>query len=449
YRAIAGALRDDARAAVKRREHMSAAIWLTTIAAIIIEWIFLLRPIGFKVAASVEEIEKAEERTKAAAEAAEAANASKSNFLRVVSHEIRTPMNAVTGISQLLQKTSLPPAVADYVRQLAAASDHLMGLTGNVLDLSQLESGALKLAAAPFRLADELRRCVQIIAPLARDKGIAFAVDIHETAAIDLEGDAGRLRQIVLNLLSNALKFTDRGSISLTCSAVGGGRDHAGFRIKVVDTGIGVSPETLPQIFRSFEQLDSFETRRKGGAGLGLAIVSELVAAMGGSVSVESTPHVGSTFVVALSLPVARKEQAASAGPAGAVGIRRKVLVVEDNIPNQMIAKAFLKAGGFDVTIANNGQEALDAVAGERFDLVLMDINMPVMDGLEATRILRQDPNYRKTPILAFTAHAIDEDQNSLLSAGLDDVLKKPVTEKGLVDRVRLWIANDNPADAA
>ncbi|MBI1364904.1 MAG: response regulator [Alphaproteobacteria bacterium] len=448
---IARELRAEAETAVRNERFAHDAIWITALVLILLEWLFLFRPIGLHVEESVEEIKKAEERTKKAAAAAELANASKSNFLRIISHEIRTPMNAVTGIAQLLRKADLPPVFAEQVRQLNAASEHLLSLANNVLDFSKLEAGTIVLQAAPFCLADELRRCADIIQPLATEKNLEFAVDIDETADVVLEGDAARLRQIVVNLLSNALKFTDRGKIALECSAVSIADGRAGFRLKISDTGVGISRDAQKNIFRSFEKLDAFESRRQGGAGIGLAIVAELIQAMDGSISVDSAPGTGSTFYVALSFPAAEPvaENSGSAEAQMESGPRRRVLVVEDNIPNQMIAKAFLNAGGFDVTIANNGQEALDAVAREKFDLVLMDINMPVMDGLEATRILRQNPLYKNKPILAFTAHALEEDQASLRDAGLDDVLKKPVTEKGLVERVRLWIANDNPADAA
>ncbi len=265
-------------------------------------------------------------------------------------------------------------------------------------------------------------------------------------SAARFDGDAARLRQVILNLLSNALKFTDRGAISLSCRAIREAPGETVFRIRVTDTGVGVAPDARDAIFRSFGRVDAFETRRHGGAGLGLTIVSELVRAMGGTISLESELGAGSSFSVALPL---RRSARASADieltPVAPLAHQR-VLVVEDNVPNQMIAQAFLKAAGFEVVIANNGREAIEAVSKEKFDLVLMDINMPVMDGLEATRILRQNPDYKKTPILAFTAHAIDEDRSTLLNAGLNDILKKPVTEKGLVDSVKQWIANDDPA---
>lgn len=420
--------------------------WLVTLLVLAGVGFFLFRPFGRRIEECVKTLEETEAATRSAAEAARKANESNANFLRVISHEIRTPLYAVTGISQLLRAQKLSGEAAEQIRHLSAASDQLFGLTENVLDFGKLKSGDLALADAPFNLRDELAKCADIVAPLATEKGLSLSLDFTELSAARFDGDAPRLRQIVLNLLSNAIKFTDRGAISLSCRAIREAPGETMFRVRVTDTGVGVAPVAREQIFRSFEHLDALETRRHGGAGLGLAIVSELVKAMGGTISVESELGAGSSFSVALPLRkstrAAQEEVVRPAAPA----VHRRVLVVEDNVPNQMIAQAFLKAAGFDVVIANNGKEAIEAVSKEKFDLVLMDINMPVMDGLEATRILRQNPDYEKTPILAFTAHAIDDDRATLLNAGLNDILKKPVTEKGLVDRVKLWIANDDPA---
>jgi signal transduction histidine kinase/ActR/RegA family two-component response regulator len=422
------------------------AAWLLTLLVLIVEAFVLFRPFGRLVEDSVKTLEETEAASNIAAEAARKANESNANFLRIISHEIRTPLYAVTGISQLLRSQKVSADAAEQIRHLSAASDQLIGLAENVLDFSKLKTGELALAAGPYNLRDELAKCADIIEPLLKAKGLSLSLDFTELSAACFDGDAPRLRQIVLNLLTNALKFTDRGTISLSCRAIREAPGETVFRIRVTDTGIGVAPDAREQIFRSFEQLGALETRRHGGAGLGLAIVSELVKAMGGTVSLESELGAGSSFSIVLPLRKSTRTAPETTAPPVARSVHQRVLVVEDNVPNQMIAEAFLKAAGFDVVIANNGEEAIEAVSREKFDLVLMDINMPVMDGLEATRILRQNPDYKKTPILAFTAHAIDEDRSTLLNAGLNDILKKPVTEKGLVDRVKLWIANDDPA---
>ncbi len=434
-------LQERAEAAVKRTEALELAIWALTLVVLILEGYVIFRPMGRRIEESVEAIEHAEAE-------AQAANASKSNFLRLISHEIRTPLNAVTGVAQILAKSDLPPNAADKVQVLAAASDHLMSLTGNVLDFSQLEEGGVALASESFNLREELDHCAAMAAPLIEEKSLSFEVDIAQCDLRTL-GDASRLRRIALNLLSNAAKFTDAGSVRLQGRLVGRDETAATVEIAVSDTGVGMSEDSRARLFSAFENIDPFETRRQGGAGLGLAIAGKLARLMDARIDVKSAPGGGSVFTLTLSLPLDRTVQPPQEQAPASEARARRVLVVEDNIPNQMIAKAFLKANGFDVVIANNGREALDAVAQGKFDLVLMDINMPVMDGLEATRILRQNPDYKATPILAFTAHAIDEDQATILNAGLNDILKKPITEKGLVERVNRWIETATAQSAA
>lgn len=433
-------LQERAEAAVKRTEVIQAGIWLLTLVVLLLEAIFIFAPMGKRIEESIEAIEEAEAEAKAA-------NASKSNFLRVISHEFRTPLNAIAGVAQMLGQRSSAPEDASNIAMLARASDHLVGLTNDVLDFSQLEAGGLELARAPFNLREEVERCTAIAEQLAGEKGLSLRLDIPANTDIWVEGDAPRLRRILLNLLSNAVKFTDAGTVGLSCRVAACTDVDRTVEIAVSDTGVGIAPNARANLFTAYELLDAFETRRHGGAGLGLAIVHQLTKLMGAKIAVDSEAAKGSVFTIRLTLPLAEAvEPEAAPAPAPTA---RSVLIVEDNIPNQMIAKAFLSANGFDVVIANNGREAIDAVNKQKFDLVLMDINMPVMDGLEATRILRQDPNYRSTPILAFTAHAIDEDQSTILNAGLNDILKKPITEKGLVERVNRWLNPDPPERTA
>ena len=433
-------LQDRAEAAVRQSEMILAALWATKLLVLLLEGLFIFNPVGRRIERSIEQIEEAEAR-------ANAASASKSNFLRLISHEIRTPLNAVTGIAEILRKRAAAGEEAKEIALLLAASDHLMSLTGNVLDFSQLEAGKFVLDKAPFNLRAELERCADLLRGEAEQKGLALETDL-DGADIVVEGDASRLRRLVLNLLSNAVRFTDSGAARLACRTLSRAEGRVAFEITVSDTGVGMDEETLGRLFRAYEQAEAFEKRRQGGAGLGLGIVGILTKLMGGSIEAKSAPGEGSVFTFRCELPEAPAPAESNVSKAPQKRSAR-VLVVEDNVPNQLVAKAFLKANGFEVTIANNGREAIEAVTRERFDLVLMDINMPVMDGLEATRILRQDPNYRSTPILAFTAHAIDEDRATILGAGLDDILKKPVTEKGLVERVNRWLSHPTPSDRA
>ena len=363
-------------------------------------------------------------RQEAAQHAAEAANRAKSAFLAAMSHELRTPMNGVLGVSDVLLRQPLPPDVQDMVGIIRRSSEALLGILNQILDLAKIEAGRFELEAIPFRV-DELLREVQTLTSLvAQQKGLRLELD--GVAALDgrsFRGDPLRLRQILLNLLGNAIKFTETGEVRLTAR-----RTEGALELAVTDTGPGISEEVQRKLFQPFQQADASTTRRHGGTGLGLVISRQLAELMGGTLALTSQPGRGSTFV--LTLPLAEVEAAELepiAAPASVVmPLPAHVLLVEDNTVNQLVARRLLTSLGVGVTVAANGLEALDRVRG--VDLVLMDCQMPVMDGLEATRRIRALAGPERTvPIVALSAAVFQEERQATVEAGMDAFLPKPL----------------------
>ncbi len=398
---------------------------------------------------------------------AEAASQMKSQFLANMSHEIRTPMNAVLGLSELLTGSGLSGEQLKYARNIRNAANSLLDIVNDVLDVSRIEAGRLELMSVRFEPRALLTRVQAMLAPLAEAKGLALDVTVDASVPEALEGDEGRLRQILVNLAGNSIKFTERGRVGIALSAASGRAQTDGtsqgaaaaaatataqpvcLLIRVTDTGVGITKEKLAQLFEPFVQVDDSATRRHGGAGLGLYIVRELAQQMGGGVSAHSTPGTGSRFEVELRMGVpARAAEVAFAkrrlAATGALALidaplgerALSVLLVEDNAINRMVARAILENAGHRVTEAVDGSVAVALHREQTFDCVLMDGQMPVMDGLEATRQIRERESaegLRHTPIVALTANAMAGERERHLAAGMDDFLAKPYDRAGLM----------------
>ncbi len=368
---------------------------------------------------------------KAEAEALEASRA-KSAFLAMMSHELRTPMNGVLGLAHALRGTRLDKQQAEYLEMIEQSGHGLMTILNDVLDLSKIEAGKLELEIAPFDIRKLAAQIRLVWSETARLKGLDLTLDVDPATPAWLSGDAARVRQLLMNLVSNALKFTEAGHVVVRVAP-----SEDGILLTVADTGLGMSDEQIGRLFTPFAQGDRSTARRFGGTGLGLAICRQLTEMMGGQISVESAPGEGSTFTARLALPAAWAP-ADVAGPAATLdldGVR--VLVVDDNAVNRMVARAILEAVGVSVAVEADGHMALARLRVEDFDVVLMDVHMPVMDGVEAVRRIRAGEGGRvDMPVIALTADAMVGDAERLLAQGFDDAHPKPIQPAGLLATV-------------
>lgn len=384
---------------------------------------------------------------------AEDANRLKGQFLANMSHEIRTPMNGILGMCHLCLRTELSPIQREYVRKAQLSARNLLGIINDILDFSKIEAQCFVLEKQPFILEILLAEVADVVRIQAQEAGLALHMHIDSGVPNTLEGDALRLRQVLLNLVGNAVKFTQQGEVSVRVnmvSAPSGGQHPVLVRFAVHDTGIGISSDGLKRLFQPFSQVDGSMTRRFGGTGLGLAISHHIVAMMGGSIEVESTPEQGSifSFVLPFSVPMSSLKSEDAADSAAIEDLQpqfkgARVLVVEDNEINQDIAREVLTQGGLDVTVCGNGQEALDIFTSGQanFDLVFMDIQMPVMDGLEATRCIRALTGIGQLPpIVAMTANALPEEREKSLQAGMVDHLTKPLNIGQVFTVLNRWL---------
>ncbi|MBI2386034.1 MAG: response regulator [Elusimicrobia bacterium] len=377
----------------------------------------------------------------------------KSEFLANMSHELRTPLNALVGSAELLRDGVLQPDQKALVEGVDKAASALLSMVNDVLDFSKIEAGRLAMEKIPFRLGGVLKDALSIAQPRAADKGLDLACESGAACEDVLLGDPTRLRQILLNLLDNAVKFTPRGSVRLDCRITPRGGDDVTLEIVIADTGIGIEPEVLPRVFGAFTQADSSTARRFGGTGLGLSISKSLVELLGGTIGADSEPGKGSTFWV--RLPFER----ASSSPEGAAPVeergvrpsavsrrdRQRVLIVEDNAINRRLLLMQIGKLGRPADAAANGEDALEAIGRNEYGLILMDCQMPGVDGYEATRLLREaESGRRRVPVVALTAHAGESDRARCLAAGMDDYLPKPATLDDLSAVLDRW---DRPFD--
>lgn len=388
-----------------------------------------------------------------AREAAEAASRAKSQFLANMSHEIRTPMNGVLGMAELLLDTPLSERQRRYLETLYRSGENLLDIINDVLDFSKIEAGRLELAPVDFPLRAALREVIESFSERASRKGLSLECSVGEDIPDALHGDAVRLRQVLNNLIGNAIKFTEAGRIAVAVERAQGDA----LRFSVGDTGIGIDAEDRALIFDAFAQADVSHSRRYGGTGLGLSISRQLIELMGGRLGLESTPGQGSTFWFEVPFAPATRAIVESAPTATARALPRlhgHVLLAEDNAVNEVVAGAMLESFGLRVSVAQNGRQALEAVAAQAFDVVLMDCQMPEMDGFEAARRIRRREAEKGVPaaarqtIVAVTANAIEGDRERCLAAGMDDYLSKPFSKADLHALLSRWLAAGKPAAA-
>ena len=431
----------------RQTEQVAAAVGAALVIVVVIALMLMRRIHRMEAIRQAQQQELKRERDKA-----ESATRAKSEFLANMSHEIRTPMNGVIGMTQLALDESPPEPVQGYVRTAHTAAVSLLGILNDILDFSKIEAGKLQLESLAFDLHALLHSTLDLVRRAAAEKGLDLRLEMDPQLPRSITSDPLRIGQILNNLLSNAIKFTPSGRIVLRATAVGGGTDPAQpltLCFEVQDSGIGMTEEQQALLFKPFSQADNSVSRLYGGTGLGLAICMHLSRLMGGAMRVRSSPGQGSVFSVdiqalpAVAEPRTARPQAEAAPPTAEwldlQGLR--VLLVEDNPINRQLVQALLSKVGIQPTTAVNGQAALDVLhaAPHGFDVVLMDVQMPVMDGIVATQQLRQDRRFDGLPIVAITANAMSDDRDNCLRAGMQDYMVKPLSPRALYDKLRQW----------
>ena len=381
--------------------------------------------------------------------ALEAANRTKGEFLANMSHEIRTPMNSILGMAHLALNAEINPKSRDYLEKIHISGHHLLGIIDEILDFSKIDAGKLKMEIVEFDLDDIWKNLKNLIAEKAAEKGLQLDFDIAPGIPNSLQGDPLRLSQVLINYASNAIKFTATGNVTVRAKKVEESKNGMLVRFEVQDTGIGISDEDKAKLFQPFQQMDTSTTRNYGGTGLGLAICKQLVEMMEeGEIGVDSIPGQGSTFWFTVRLGKGSGSHTSAYEhipdfPSAMLATinRTNILLAEDNLFNQQVATEFLENVGATVCVAKNGKEAMDLLLKEHFDCVLMDIQMPLMDGFEATRLIRANPVLAEIPVIAMTANASDEDRAQCLAAGMDDYISKPFKPHMLYATLAKWLS--------
>ncbi len=425
-------------------------VWTVVVATVVLVALAFARTLVL-----LRQQERAARDLTAARDAAQAASRTKSAFLATMSHEIRTPMNGVTGLTELLLTTDLDDRQREWARGVGTAGRALLGLIDDVLDFSKVEAGRVELESVPFSLAEVVDDVARTAALDPRAQGLDLLAYVAPDVPPLLRGDPGRIRQVLLNLVSNAVKFTPQGEVVVSVHLAGGPASRPWVRVEVRDTGVGLDPAAKDRLFEPFSQADSSTTRRYGGTGLGLAICRGLAEQMGGRTGVESTLGEGSTFWFTVRLdrepdPVLLAAGAPAEAPPDPVRplCAASVLVVEDSEINQLVAEGMLRRLGCTVEVAENGRLALEALAARRFDLVLMDCQMPELDGFDTTTELRRrEEGGARTPVVAMTASVTSEEREHCRLVGMDDFVAKPVTLAALSAAVERWVAAHHDLD--
>ncbi len=378
--------------------------------------------------------------------AAEAAAEAKAIFLANMSHELRTPMNGIIGMVDILKRTELTDAQQEYLNIIESSGENLLTIINDILDLSKIEAGHMELESIPFSLSEEMRRVMNIMQIIADKKKLLVKLHVGKEVPPFVKGDPVRLKQIIINLVNNAIKFTEKGDITVSVENKSAENGKVHLLFKVMDTGIGISPEGQKKLFRSFSQVDKSTTRKYGGTGLGLMICKNLTQMMDGEIGVESVEGAGSTFWFTAFLGTSNEEEYNSQHQDDDISqtdktrlnLKLKILLAEDNKINQKVAMLNLNNLGHKVVIANNGIEALEKFENDNFDIIFMDVQMPEMDGVEACKKIREMENksgsIKKIPIIAMTANTSEDERKKYLEAGMDDYISKPFKQKELVE---------------
>ena len=373
---------------------------------------------------------------------AEESAKTKEEFLANMSHEIRTPMNVILGMSNQLYKTELNKQQNFYVNTINGAADNLLVIINDILDISKIEAGKLKLEAITFNIRDVIKRSITVLSLKAEEKGLELKMQIDKSIASVLVGDPYRLNQIMLNLISNAVKFTEKGSVEVFCKAKIYNDKYQQLSITVKDTGIGMDEVYQSKLFQKFLQEENSTSRKYGGTGLGLSITKQLVDLMNGEIKVESKKNKGTTIELLIPFPIGKPEDLESENPAkvdSRILNGKRILLVEDNHMNRLLAIEILKYYGAEIDEAINGKIATELISENKYDVVLMDLSMPIMDGYEATSIIRNKLK-SATPIIALTANAIKGENKKCLEAGMNDYISKPFDETSLVQTIGKWM---------